>query len=1208
MAACLGHAGKGESDLVPFAALAGLISKSGMPAPINASSAPSVSLSADAGLPSDVIKVQESAVQLPQQIEGTFVPVGKVYDVGPDTQGQPIPGNLYLPNNGVAKFVYSYDADELESGGFLQEFAGFYYDKGQQAWLPVDKLEVNASARTVTVYTRHFTPFVLTAIPAASGGIADAPACIAEDFPSGIGGTGGALFTVVDTDFKYYQDRSYTINRTGGSFDKLGFNGALAISTCNGDSTCGSFAKHKMNTGTNYIQFTAHTNIDLYLMYDTRGGTDQYDDTQDAPWIKGSGFVNTGEFVGTSDAVGQYRVYKKSYNKGDLVSLDDNRAGVTASGIQTNYWVVIKRQGVTGAEPAAKTCEKKPSLSPVLAVSNPRAAPGADRIALGFQTPDDEDFAGVVIRRSTTAAPARIGDGIAATGVALSPTGYRDESLKPDTTYFYTIFALDKNGSYGPGVSIAATTGQDTDGDGLSDAFETTYTFASGSKADPNNADTDGDGIPDGQEFAQGTDPTVPDQQKPVITAFQTTASSPTNDPYIPLSVAGSDNTAVTGWAITLTDTPPVSWGDLWKPAAQTYYQFARAGDHQLYAWAKDAAGNVSAALAPIAVDLEGINETRYAIVSVAGANTIDVFKVDPVNGTLQSISSLPLPFVPGFLKLHPNGKFLYAPKNELTTEVAVLHFDGSSGALTLAGIRDTGGSYPYEGSFDPTGRFLYLPCENSGTLSWLSIDQNTGDLTYLGSIGTGSHPVSALATTGNHLYVANRYGDEIWHYTLDGSTGAPSAPFNAATVSAPYTLQLAPDGAHVLATSYISSSTGDQPATAFLIQPGGSLTSTGSQIAGRGPAALAPHPTGRFMYVSNLLASDITRLALDTNGVLSAPQHYSSPAGPVGIAVHSSGRFLFVAGYNANKVSTFRIDPLDGSLTETSSAPVAGNAHYIALQDQHDGNDPPVVNAGSDRWTKVGDSTALHGHNTMDPDATRCNADSSKYAAAWSFVSKPAGSGLNDASIVNGNTLTSARFIPDVSGDYRLRLSFTDDPGSCQGSAKTRAAEVVIHAGYQHTQSVDSYDTLPSAPGLAPEFRNTGTLDEDWGGDMLWAVTLKADPVQYLVCQSLRNYFNNICSNPASWGNPYAAIAACAIRNSMNCEAQFDLVYSIICMSPEAHRPDAQQFCELVAETRPKILINGTHVRVDINRGHFWVHGRWRTHYKGYWQYWAYN
>ena len=71
------------------------------------------------------------------------------------------------------------------------------------------------------------------------------------------------------------------------------------------------------------------------------------------------------------------------------------------------------------------------------------------------------------------------------------------------TTYQITV-----NSSHNAFIRLG--TPQDTDGDGLTDAYEDLV-----SHTDPNNADTDGDGIPDGWEVLMGLNPLVNDNAQP---------------------------------------------------------------------------------------------------------------------------------------------------------------------------------------------------------------------------------------------------------------------------------------------------------------------------------------------------------------------------------------------------------------------------------------------------------------------------------------------------------------------------------------------------------------------------------------------------------------------------------------------------------------------------------------------------------------------
>jgi len=89
------------------------------------------------------------------------------------------------------------------------------------------------------------------------------------------------------------------------------------------------------------------------------------------------------------------------------------------------------------------------------------------------------------------------------------------------------------------------------------------------------------------------TPPPSSDTTLPVISAFTipTTSSS--------LSISGitliaSDNTSVTGYKLTETSTKPLAGDAGWSASSPTTYSFSSQGTKTVYAWAKDAAGNVS--------------------------------------------------------------------------------------------------------------------------------------------------------------------------------------------------------------------------------------------------------------------------------------------------------------------------------------------------------------------------------------------------------------------------------------------------------------------------------------------------------------------------------------------------------------------------------------------------------------------------------------
>src|SRR6185369_2421147 len=89
---------------------------------------------------------------------------------------------------------------------------------------------------------------------------------------------------------------------------------------------------------------------------------------------------------------------------------------------------------------------------------------------------------------------------------------------------------------------------------------------------------------------------TVPDTTAPAVTAFTMPASAASLSVSISAFTA-TDNVAVTGYMITQSATPPAATDAGWTATAPATVTSAAAGSQKFFPWAKDAAGNVSAAV-----------------------------------------------------------------------------------------------------------------------------------------------------------------------------------------------------------------------------------------------------------------------------------------------------------------------------------------------------------------------------------------------------------------------------------------------------------------------------------------------------------------------------------------------------------------------------------------------------------------------------------
>ena len=146
---------------------------------------------------------------------------------------------------------------------------------------------------------------------------------------------------------------------------------------------------------------------------------------------------------------------------------------------------------------------------------------------------------------------------------------------------------------------------------------------------------------------------------------------------------------------------------------------------------------------------------------------------------------------------------------------------------------------------------------------------------------GTGNIPVSvAVDPSGNSVYVANAEDDNVSAYTIDASGSGALMPTPL-------------DGMPF--------------------------------AAGNQPNSVAVDPSGQFVYVANVLGSDISGFTIDASSgeltpVIGSP--FTTVASLLSVTVDPSGQFVYVANGDNDSVSAFTIDTSTGALTPVSGSP----------------------------------------------------------------------------------------------------------------------------------------------------------------------------------------------------------------------------------------------------------------------------------------------
>ncbi len=273
----------------------------------------------------------------------------------------------------------------------------------------------------------------------------------------------------------------------------------------------------------------------------------------------------------------------------------------------------------------------------------------------------------------------------------------------------------------------------------------------------------------------------------------------------------------------------------------------------------------------------------------------IHIYRFDEDSGRLEQAAVAEGIQNPSYLAFGRGSKCLYAV-NELkrcegaaSGALSAYAFDPERLALTFLGKRLSGGTDPCHVAVDPSGRWAALANFRSGSAAVYPIlaDGGLGPMaSFVQHEGHGVNPArqegphahaAIFAPGGEGLMVPDLGTDRIVAYRFDAATG-----------------RLSPDRERTV-----------------------------SCAPGVGPRSLEYHPSGRFAYAVNELASSVTAFEVDrANGALSAMQTLSAlPEGWGGAStcadlhIAPSGRYLYASNRGHDSIAIFAIDESDGSL-----------------------------------------------------------------------------------------------------------------------------------------------------------------------------------------------------------------------------------------------------------------------------------------------------
>jgi 6-phosphogluconolactonase len=335
-------------------------------------------------------------------------------------------------------------------------------------------------------------------------------------------------------------------------------------------------------------------------------------------------------------------------------------------------------------------------------------------------------------------------------------------------------------------------------------------------------------------------------------------------------------------------------------------------------------------------------------------ADTVDVahgiytFRREPADGRLIN-QALTESLQPGWLAIHPGGRFLYAT-NEVRNYQGLEGGGVSAFAVDPSGLlsplnSQRTGSLPCHCEVDATGRFLLVATFAGGTVHLfplqpdgkiapeVDVHRHTGSSVHPRQ--TQPHPHAVSIDPANRFVLVPDLGtDQLVVYELEHANARvvprPQCNIRLAPGSGPRQIAFGPRARFVYLMNEISSTvtTFAYDATRGGLREIQSTDILPEDFTGlRSGAAIAVHPTGRFLYATTRSHGSsgkppvrgidaIAWFDIDQNsGLLRLTGRVGSGGEiPRSFAFDGSGDYLFVGHQCSGTIVTFRIDQSTGA------------------------------------------------------------------------------------------------------------------------------------------------------------------------------------------------------------------------------------------------------------------------------------------------------
>jgi 6-phosphogluconolactonase len=331
------------------------------------------------------------------------------------------------------------------------------------------------------------------------------------------------------------------------------------------------------------------------------------------------------------------------------------------------------------------------------------------------------------------------------------------------------------------------------------------------------------------------------------------------------------------------------------------------------------------------------LSADTYVYVSKAPEQTIQIYRLNPADGSLTPVDAVAVDGSPGSLGIDPRKKFLVASLRT-TSKLASFEIDPTSGKLKPLSEADLGqGKNAAFVATDRTGRWVLSASYMGGRV----VVHRLGDdgKIQLPSVQTAETAVTAhsLLTDRDNkfVFVPHVAPNAVYQFKLNPETGALADAGKApggAEKAGPRHIALHP----TLNLAFTSDETGSS-ITAYRLEPEKGLnpvqtlsTLPADFKAPNTTADVKIHPNGKFVWVSNRGHDSLAGFAIDGSGKLSALDRTPTEQTPRSFDLSPDGRYLFGAGEGSGKLAVFKVEPDSGKLTRLHTLDVGKSLTWV--------------------------------------------------------------------------------------------------------------------------------------------------------------------------------------------------------------------------------------------------------------------------------------